>query len=584
MDQSRVPRLEGIGVAIKKKRSQTSRRPRPEAQSLPDQSPLSSTPVSDDMSKVSSDENIGDGNSGGKMFNLNQCVSRSLPVSASDSGSNVILSNGTSDGAGNENKLKKVKLKVGGVTRTIQTKSSSNGASGSGSSAKTNQSSDNARPPRQRLNPQVVIFASSLIMISQLFGIHSSSKLIQLGLVLVSSLLFALFMINRQKFYALNKVDVPSLLRAAESGFYYKQTYRESSDEYHSPPRDKKSGLQGIPWKDFAKGTFSTVRDDMGRTLGRNAFEKQGDKSDSVRKSKRVPKRRVLDAEFDDDDEDDEIRYLEKLKTSKITGYKDSEMQSTRKPQKGGKCDNMEDVGRSGRDARKSRSGDMDYEEEEELSDGEPEGKKKKKQKKDLSELPTENKRELALTTRQRALLSKDASSGSGASHIEFPNGLPPAPPRKQKEKLSEVEQQLKKAEAAQRRRMQNEKAARESEAEAIRKILGQDSSRKKREEKIKKRQEELAQEKAVSAQMLASNTIRMVMGPTGTTVTFPQEMGLPKLFDPKPCSYPPPREKCAGPACTNAYKYRDSKSKLPLCSLQCYKAINEKMHTEQAC
>lgn len=33
-----------------------------------------------------------------------------------------------------------------------------------------------------------------------------------------------------------------------------------------------------------------------------------------------------------------------------------------------------------------------------------------------------------------------------------------------QKEKLSEVEQQLKKAEAAQRRRLQNEKAARESE------------------------------------------------------------------------------------------------------------------------
>lgn len=93
-----------------------------------------------------------------------------------------------------------------------------------------------------------------------------------------------------------------------------------------------------------------------------------------------------------------------------------------------------------------------------------------------------------------------------------------------QKEKLTDVEQQLKKAEAAQKRRMQNEKAARESEvfpcpfscllyvcssksyddevsitvlnfqAEAIRKILGQDSNRKKREDKIKKRQEELAQ------------------------------------------------------------------------------------------
>lgn len=94
-----------------------------------------------------------------------------------------------------------------------------------------------------------------------------------------------------------------------------------------------------------------------------------------------------------------------------------------------------------------------------------------------------------------------------------------------QKEKLSEVEQQLKKAENLQRRRMQSEKAAREAEvlptisfvllififfishlrirlsrafllsqAEAIRKILGQDSGRKKREEKMKKQRDELAQ------------------------------------------------------------------------------------------
>lgn len=91
-----------------------------------------------------------------------------------------------------------------------------------------------------------------------------------------------------------------------------------------------------------------------------------------------------------------------------------------------------------------------------------------------------------------------------------------------QKEKLSEVEQQLKKAEAAQRRRMQSEKAAREAEvclptmscfmfiiswhfsekwsyiiifqAEAIRKILGLDSGRKKKEDKMKKQRDELAQ------------------------------------------------------------------------------------------
>ncbi|XP_051118896.1 uncharacterized protein LOC127243083 [Andrographis paniculata] len=515
MDQSRGPRLEGIGIAAKRKRSQTSRRPKPEPEPEPhpqSDSPKSSTPVSDDTSKMSSDENICDGKSGGKMFNLNQCVSRSLPVNGSDGGSSMI----PQDGDGVENKVKKVKLKVGGVTRTIQPKATSNGMAGRNISVKTNQLSDDARL-QQRLTSQ------------------------------------------------------------------------ESSDEYHSPPTDKKSGLQGIPWKDFSKGSFSIGAEDMGRPSTRIASDNQGGKSEAVRKSKRAPKRRVLDDDFNEDDEDDEIRYLEKLKNSKMSGNKGSEALSARKPQRGVKHDNMEDGGRLGKDARKSRSGDFAYEEDEEeeeeepLSDGESEGKRKKKQKKDLSELPTDTKKEIALTTRQRALLNKDSSSPSGANQIEYPNGLPPAPSRKQKDKGSEVDQQLKKAEAAQRRRLQNEKAAREIEAEAIRKILGQDSSRKKREEKMKKRQEELAQEKAVSAQMLASNTIRTIIGPSGTTVTFPNEMGLPKLFDPKPISYPPPREKCAGPSCTNPYKYRDSKSKLPLCSLQCYKAIHEKMQKEEA-
>ncbi|CAA2967012.1 calponin homology domain-containing DDB_G0272472-like [Olea europaea subsp. europaea] len=509
MDHFRPPQIDSIGVTIRKKRSQTLRRPRPEPQSLPDQSSMSPTQLSDDSSKISSDE-TGDANSRGKMFNLNQCVSRPFPTSGSDGGLNSLDSNGVSgDGMENENKLKKVKLKVGGVTRTIQTNSNSNGALGTGSasSAKANQSSDS----RQR------------------------QKLI----------------------------------------------LQEHSNEHHSPAQDKK---KGIPWKGFSKGDFGIRKEDKGGMLAKNAFEKQGEKSDPVRKSRRMPKKRVLDEEFDEDDQDDEIRYLEKLKTAKIAGYKDTRTDSARKQRKDGKSENMEGTEKSSRDFKKSKPKDVDYEEEELLSDGEPEGKTKKKQKKDLSDLPPENKRELTLTTRQRALLSKDASSESGASQIEFPNGLPPAPPRKQKEELSEMEQQLKKAEIALRRKMQNEKAARESEAEAIRKILGQDSSRKKREDKVKKRQEELALEKAANAQMLASSTIRWVMGPTGTTVIFPQDMGFPKIFESKLCSYPPPREKCAGPSCTNPYKYRDSKSKLPLCSLQCYKAIHEKTHVEKAC
>lgn len=582
MEEFGSTQFNGINNAVRKKRTQTSRRPRPD--SLPfseghDNSPLSSTPYSDDVGKVSSDENAGgDSISKRKEFSLNQCLSR-VPSAAGaedyeknkkDGGFNAFYNNeprrsgfnnkrssegvlapanwkstsklrdgleselrsvdvyngrnGESlssgqhgvlpDGVGNENKVKKVKLKVGGVTRTIHANTTSNGASGGGSSSKSSRSGQ-------------------------------------------------------------------------------KQNFQGNSDDNHSP-LDKRNGLQGIPWKDFSRGGFSIGKEDslMGKLSGKSTSGKQGDQSESVRKSKRVPKRRLLDGEFGDDDDDDEIRYLEKLKTSKVNGgYKEDDEESSKKHRKLSRVSNMENVGssRSGKDAKKSRSdrgsGDTDYEEEGSGSDGElVEGKKKNKQRKEPVNYLMDSKREMTLTTRQRALQSsKDTSSAPGAA-IEFPNGLPPAPPRKQKEKLSELEQQLKKAEAAQRRRMQVEKAAQESEAEAIRKILGQDSSRKKREDKMKKRQEELAQERAANALIIASNTVRWVMGPTGTIVTFSQDMGLPSIFSSKPSSYPPPRENCAGPSCTNPYKYRDSKSKLPLCSLQCYKAIQEKMLAETTC
>ncbi|MED6168557.1 hypothetical protein PIB30_012829 [Stylosanthes scabra] len=554
-------RIDGLNNAVRRRRSQTSRRPRPDSQPVSEGqelSPLSATPPSEDASKASSDEIAGyDTNSKRKEFSLNQCVSQASSATGAeddksqrngnkDEGFHVLYNNEpgrsglnnkrcsegvlapanwkgsskskdsfesesrnadmydgknpesmsvrqlgvTQDGLGNENKVKKVKLKVCGVTRTIQPNSSANGASGSGRTMKNTRSSDASR--------------------------------------------------SRQK--------------------------------------QQRGGLQGLRWKGSSKGGCDLGKEEslMGRTSGEYTSGKKGDKSEPIRKSKRVPKRRVLDGEFgDDDDEDDEIRYLEKLKTSKVSAVYRDEEELSKKHRKLSSVSNLENAAssRSGRDGKKrSRYEDTDYEAEEESgSDGEREDKKKKKQRKESVEVLMDGKREMTLTTRQRALQSSKDASASGASLIEFPNGLPPAPPRK-------VEQQLKKAEAAQRRRMQVEKAARESEAEAIRKILGQDSSRKKREEKIKKRQEELAQEKAANARILASNTVRYVMGPTGTVVIFPEEMGLPSILNSKPISYPPPREKCAGPSCSNPYKYRDSKSKLPLCSLQCYKAVQENM------
>ncbi|KAL1350911.1 hypothetical protein HN51_014883 [Arachis hypogaea] len=573
-------RFDSLNNAVRRRRSQTSRRPRPDSQPVSEEqelSPLSATPPSEDAGKASSDEIAGyDTNSKRKEFSLNHCVSqassatgaeddKSLRKSNKDEGFHVLYNNEpgrsgsnnkrcsegvlapanwkgsnkskesfesesriadmysernpesmsvgqlgvTQDGLGNENKVKKVKLRVGGVTRTIQSNSSSNGASGTGTFMKSTRSSDASRSRQRQQN---------------------------------------------------------------------------NSDDNHSPS-EKRGGLQGLRWKGSSRGCISLGKEEslMGRTSGKNTSGQKRDKSEPVRKSKRVPKRRVLDGEFgDDDDEDDEIRYLEKLKTSKVSAVYRDEEELSKKHRKLSSVSNLENAAssRSGRDGKKrSRFEDTDYEAEEESgSDGELEDKKKRKQRKESVDVLMDGKKEMTLTTRQRALQSSKDASASGASLIEFPNGLPPAPPRKQKEKLTEVEQQLKKAEAAQRRKMQVEKAARESEAEAIRKILGQDSSRKKREEKIKKRQQELAEEKAANARMLASNTVRYVMGPSGTVVTFPEEMGLPSILNSKPISYPPPREKCAGPSCSNPYKYRDSKSKLPLCSLQCYKAVQENM------
>lgn len=171
----------------------------------------------------------------------------------------------------------------------------------------------------------------------------------------------------------------------------------------------------------------------MERSSGKNSA------SGPVRKSKRVPKKRVLDGDFEDDD-DDEIRYLEKLKSSRISsGFREDDDESGKKRRKLTKVSNLENVGtfRSDKDAKKKLrldrvSEDTDYEEDEDpVSDVEVEGDKKKRHKKEYVDTVTENKREMTLTTRQRALQSsKDGSSAPASSLIEFPNGLPPAPPR----------------------------------------------------------------------------------------------------------------------------------------------------------
>ncbi|KAM0911913.1 hypothetical protein ACQ4PT_013108 [Festuca glaucescens] len=302
--------------------------------------------------------------------------------------------------------------------------------------------------------------------------------------------------------------------------------------------------------------------------------------SDPVRKSRRIAKKSNFDSEFD---EEYGASTLENLgasnvndghgRDSKNEGGSNSKNNASKKDRSRStvyEVDNDFATPQSNRDGKKrSRDNsvpDADNTEEELAYDSElePENKKQKA----ITESPANVKIE-PLTTRRRALQSW--MDGNSNSTVEFPDGLPAASSRSKKEKLSDAEMLAKKAEAAQRRKLQVEKATKESEAEAIRKILGLDTEKKKEERKQKEREEK---EKAARAEELARNSIRWVMGPTGTVVSFPDSVGLPSIFNSKPCSYPPPREKCAGPSCTNVYRYRDSKLKLPLCSLECYKAV----------
>lgn len=401
-----------------------------------------------------------------------------------------------------ESKLKKVKLKVGGVTRTIPAKSNSETSNIGLTSIKYSRSTDRSR---------------------------HQSKIIS-----------------------------------------------QDNSDANCSLQENVPGSCGDSWKD-STGTNYGIQRDQHNVMS----------SEPVRKSRRVPKRRILDGEFDDGDEVNELRHIEGLKVPKNSadctaenekdredGTKKRKLSTVNKNRSDSYVVDGEDYNfsRMSKDSRKkSRSGrfseDSDYvEEDDPVSDDNPEEKKKKLKK--IASDSSPDVRLEPLTTRQRAL--QPGKDGNGSTMIEFPDGLPPAPPRKQKQKLSEMEEQAKKAEAAQRRKMQVEKAARESEAAAIRKILGLDSDKKKAEKE--KAQAEKA--KAANSQTPEGSSIRWIMGPNGTVVTFPESVGLPSIFDSKPCSYPPPREKCAGPSCTNPYKYRDSKSKLPLCSLHCYKAI----------
>lgn len=194
-----------------------------------------------------------------------------------------------------------------------------------------------------------------------------------------------------------------------------------------------------MPWKDFSRTGFG-----LGKVEASEVdIQEESFKQALPSKSKSMTKRYSADEAYDEDEEDDEIRYLQKLKTSRIASFDCTEYEDETRVKKLQKISRVMDrtvdtyylgtgdydSSRSVKESKKSRSGrayeDTEYRlDEESASDGEIKHKKKKQNVSEYS-------KESTITTRRRAILtSRDISPASGSSPIQFPDGLPPVPPR----------------------------------------------------------------------------------------------------------------------------------------------------------
>lgn len=560
-------------VVVKKRRSTMLRRPRPDA------SPRSSTPSSDNASKYSIDHRPGyDASIRKKEFSLNSPA----PLSSSL---------GKTEGLSSQRKIRKEDKKYGNIDSFYAHGSSKSGHVGSDSKrglAPLNGKSAVKLKDRNLVPDSYVGKGGEGRRMSQsveaLTGsVENKARRVKLKVSGVTRTIDV-------KLENDNGGPSAKASRSSDAPRHRQKLILQDSSDGDHAPAEKENGLRLAPWKGSHVGgsPHGANEGSKGKAQSPQELDKPNSSSlsESVRKSRRMPKRRVLDGDRDEDD----IHYRKSLKSSRArTDYNDEnenndfvkkkKISVVSKSKKTG-YDVDDDYGSSQptRDSRKKlrtgkESEDTDFVEEEELG-SDDESNANRTQQREVLDRDSKNE---PLTTRQRS------NKGGGGTVIEFPDGLPATAPKRPKEKLSEMEQQAKKAEAAQRRRMQVEKQAKELEAEAIRKILGQDSTKKKKEDKERKEREEKAQRKAEEALMLAPGTTRWIIGPTGTVVKFADDVGLPSIFA-GPRSYPPPREKCAGPSCTNAYKYRDSKLNLPLCSLQCYKAVKGNIPPVSTC
>lgn len=200
-----------------------------------------------------------------------------------------------------------------------------------------------------------------------------------------------------------------------------------NAEQGNLDPVRGKGSLRGLPWKDFSSTGFSFEKVGASRGL----------KHERSHKTKHPTNMSPSDEVYDEED-DDEIRYLQKLKSSKFSSYRNIGYEEGTRGKKLRKLSNVMDrdtsgyglnmggyeYPRSGKESKKPgsirSSEDTDFMEEAE-----------EESVLDSIDVPELNKRGSSITTRRKAIeTGLDNSPSLGPSLIQFPDGLPPAPPR----------------------------------------------------------------------------------------------------------------------------------------------------------
>ena len=131
-------------------------------------------------------------------------------------------------------------------------------------------------------------------------------------------------------------------------------------------------------------------------------------------------------------------------------------------------------------------------------------------------------------------------------------------------------EMRAKKAELALQRRIHNQQQLEKNKAETIKKLLSRQTPAKKKEERNTSRYNP------------DLSYISYVSNHNGITLTYPESAKVDLRASAITESYSPrDKPECAVSLCSATSKYRDPRTRLPYCSLQCYKVIKQVTATD---